>query len=166
MYAATNGHLDVVALLLDRGANIEAANNVMRWQCWSFYVRFLLLFPVVSLLCITNSYVYPYPMSLILSSPRTLDCLLFFPLFYCFLGQCRGDRQCNEMTISESLLRFIIIACSCLMLFNPNRSLLILVFSFLTCLSMKYSNLLPIFNLSFFILASPQFSIRTTLGLT
>jgi len=30
MYAATNGHLDVVALLLDRGVNIEAANNVIR----------------------------------------------------------------------------------------------------------------------------------------
>ena len=27
--AATNGHLDVVNLLLDRGANREAANNVI-----------------------------------------------------------------------------------------------------------------------------------------
>ena len=27
--AATKGHLDIVALLLDRGANIEAASNVI-----------------------------------------------------------------------------------------------------------------------------------------
>ena len=30
MYAATNGHLGVSALLLDRGTNIEAATNVIR----------------------------------------------------------------------------------------------------------------------------------------
>ena len=30
MNAATKGHLDVVALLLEGGANIEAADNVIR----------------------------------------------------------------------------------------------------------------------------------------
>jgi len=32
MNAATKGHLDVVALLLDRGANIEATDNVIVFQ--------------------------------------------------------------------------------------------------------------------------------------
>jgi len=32
MGAADKGHLDVVALLLDRGANIEAAENVIGFQ--------------------------------------------------------------------------------------------------------------------------------------
>ena len=31
MLAAINGHLDVVAQLLDRGANTEAADNVSRY---------------------------------------------------------------------------------------------------------------------------------------
>jgi len=32
MRAAEKGHLDVVALLLDWGANGEAADNVIRWN--------------------------------------------------------------------------------------------------------------------------------------
>ena len=32
MNAASNGHLGVVALLLDRGANVEAAINVIGFQ--------------------------------------------------------------------------------------------------------------------------------------
>ena len=32
MRAAINGHLDVVALLLDRGATIDATRNVKRYQ--------------------------------------------------------------------------------------------------------------------------------------
>jgi len=32
MVAAYGGHLDVVAFLLDRGVNMEAADKVIRWQ--------------------------------------------------------------------------------------------------------------------------------------
>ena len=42
--AAEEGHLDVMALLLDRGANIEAAENVKYESIWTFLISNI-LFP-------------------------------------------------------------------------------------------------------------------------
>ena len=42
--AAEEGHLDVMELLLDRGANIEAAENVKYEFIWTFLISNI-LFP-------------------------------------------------------------------------------------------------------------------------
>ena len=43
--AALGGHTEVVELLLSKGANIEAANNVMIGNCWfNFLISYLMDF--------------------------------------------------------------------------------------------------------------------------
>ena len=48
MRATEEGHLDVMALLLDRGVNIEAASNVINDKDFSifFLIAFVVLFSI------------------------------------------------------------------------------------------------------------------------